>query len=404
MFSATCCIICHPLYLQQPVTILETVGARYRGIVTNLKVPYNERMNEALWALNKQSITQYQKMLEKLHDQGFSLEWTTLAKYIKFAGLGTPRQPERPKDELEQTVLTHLALDPKQTQGPRDFVSQVMQDYYPEGFQQHALGKTKAIRRTALTAIGPHKEWSMDGHDKLAAAGFPIYGIHDKWGGHHIYYQVLPSNHYTIIVRIVFLEAVKKNDYHEPQYFCQRHRKLTVSKECHFKAQLIVVQKYGTLVLFKVLYEHSWRPVFEKWGVNILDFYEKGLYGGTFFLADPIHDQLKNWIWYPLDNIYIRKQKEKKLPSSRKVVDFYEHPDQYSGQLSGVPVNPEVVNYLLVKAYSEGGTDLMHYVDQEFEPVAEEAYALIGSPQITLESAWIIFSRMLQIMGHTGVV
>ena len=85
-----------------------------------------------------------------------------------------------------------------------------MQDYDPEGFAQRAPGSKKVIHRTPLSAIGPHEEWSMDGHNKLAAYGFEIYGIHNKWGGLWVHYHVLPSNRYAIVIGIVFLEAVKK--------------------------------------------------------------------------------------------------------------------------------------------------------------------------------------------------
>ena len=89
----------------------------------------------------------------------------------------------------------------------RDKVAQVMQDHQPEGFAQRAPGR-KIIHRTPLHSLGPDEEWSMDGHDKLAKAGFGIYGIRDKFSGKYLYYRVLPSNRYAAVIGMVFLECI----------------------------------------------------------------------------------------------------------------------------------------------------------------------------------------------------
>lgn len=84
-----------------------------------------------------------------------------------------------------------------------------MQNYEPEGFAGRVPGK-KVIHRTPLVSLGPDEEWSMDGHDKLAKAGFGIYGIRDKFSGRFLHYRVVPSNRYAAVVGILFLECVVK--------------------------------------------------------------------------------------------------------------------------------------------------------------------------------------------------
>jgi hypothetical protein len=44
---------------------------------------------------------------------------------------------------------------------------------------------------------------------------------------------------------------------------------------------------------------------------------------------------------------------------------------------------------------SEDGLSRMWYVDEMFEPLAEEAYQAIGTPDIKLEMAWIVFGQMV---------
>lgn len=77
----------------------------------------------------------------------------------------------------------------------------------PEGFDRPQPHKKK-IHRTPLTALGPNHEWSGDGHDKLTAIGFPIYGIRDKWSGLWIGLWVLPNNRLKRAVAYCYLQVV----------------------------------------------------------------------------------------------------------------------------------------------------------------------------------------------------
>jgi hypothetical protein len=44
---------------------------------------------------------------------------------------------------------------------------------------------------------------------------------------------------------------------------------------------------------------------------------------------------------------------------------------------------------------SEDSLSCMQYVDETFEPLAEEAYQAIGTPNIKLEMACIVFRQMV---------
>ena len=69
----------------------------------------------------------------------------------------------------------------------------------------------KKVKRGVLVALGPHHEWSGDGHDKLAAIGFPIWGVRDKWSGKWLGLWVLPNN--RLKAAITFLYLLLINEY-----------------------------------------------------------------------------------------------------------------------------------------------------------------------------------------------
>ena len=68
-----------------------------------------------------------------------------------------------------------------------------MQKQDPEGFELRDPTSRK-IKRGVLVNLGPHEEWSGDGHDKLKQIGFPVYGIRDVWSGKWLGLWVMPNN------------------------------------------------------------------------------------------------------------------------------------------------------------------------------------------------------------------
>lgn len=77
----------------------------------------------------------------------------------------------------------------------------------PEGFAIREPTANKK-RRVALKHIGPHHEWSGDGHDKLAKIGFPIWGIRDCWSGKWLGLWVVPNNRYKVVIAYLYLKLV----------------------------------------------------------------------------------------------------------------------------------------------------------------------------------------------------
>ena len=77
----------------------------------------------------------------------------------------------------------------------------------PVGFElrePHA----KKVQRFALVSLGPHHEWSGDGHDKLMAIGFPVWGMRDKWSGNWLGIWVVPNNRLKATIVYLYLSLV----------------------------------------------------------------------------------------------------------------------------------------------------------------------------------------------------
>jgi hypothetical protein len=89
----------------------------------------------------------------------------------------------------------------------RDYVAEQMHIHEPQGFEIREPS-AKKIHRGTLTAIGPHHEWSGDGHDKLSAIGFPIWGIRDKWSGKWLGIWVVPNNRLKVVIAYLYLRLI----------------------------------------------------------------------------------------------------------------------------------------------------------------------------------------------------
>ncbi|KAK6966975.1 hypothetical protein R3P38DRAFT_2815563 [Favolaschia claudopus] len=279
-----------------------------------------------------------------------------------------------PDGEQTQLILDELANDPRQTRGPRvvkealnlaghkigrNKISDVMHTFEEEGFEKRdPKAQKKTVKRTPLTAVGPHEEWSMDGHDKMNEAGFGIYGIRDKWGGKFLHYRTLPSNRFADVIGVVFLECAKK---------------------------------YG--------------------GIPIQGSSDHGSEVRDAHAAQKTLRQTSNWIWFPLvqrsldtfcnqqNNHRVRRQDDKLLPSGGTPNQFCANPMKYNGVDCLIKVPAKNIDELLDEA-RETAREHMRYVDDDFDILACEAYEALNKPAITLQSAWVVFRAMVEQLNR----
>jgi hypothetical protein len=79
----------------------------------------------------------------------------------------------------------------------------------PHGFIRRAPGQ-KTIKRGQLCHMGPHHEWSADGHDKLKKIGFHIWGMRDCYSGYWLGAFVVPNNRHAETIAYLYLSVVLK--------------------------------------------------------------------------------------------------------------------------------------------------------------------------------------------------
>ncbi|KAH9838971.1 uncharacterized protein C8Q71DRAFT_746953 [Rhodofomes roseus] len=393
--------------------------------------PLNDWLAGVLRGYYKTNVTGYVEIRARLReDHGVDIGRTKVAEYLRTLGLSV-RKCQLPETEQTQLVVDEMERDPANANGPRwvkstlalkgvhiprSTVDRVMHAYAPQGFvDRHPLSRRKTLVRTPLTSVGPDEEWLIDGHDKLAHAGFGIYGIVDKWGGGKLQFNVLPSNRKAKACLVVYLRCAKERG-GVPVQVTSDHGSETGDIFAH---QTALRQKYApeldsdvipayryTSSPRNITVERQWRPLFQKWGVNVLAVYNAGRYSADFDAGNYMHGQLANWIWFPLmqreldawcnreNGQYIRHQPDKLLPSGAKRLDFYRTPAKWGGKPCLVPVPQAELERLLSKAEKEAEKD-MEYVDEEYEALAEEVHAAIGKPEITLDTAWIVFRQMV---------
>ena len=89
-----------------------------------------------------------------------------------------------------------------------DFVSRVMHEHDPEGFDKREP-TAKKIFRLPKYPIGIHERWSGDGHDKLYKIGFPAWGCADYATSRWLGGWIVPSNRMVEVVAYCFLCLVE---------------------------------------------------------------------------------------------------------------------------------------------------------------------------------------------------
>ena len=82
-----------------------------------------------------------------------------------------------------------------------------MRRHEPDGFTQREPLRKK-ISRQPLVSLGPHHQWSGDGHDKLSKIGFPIWAIRDQWSGKWLGMWVVLNNRLKTSIAYLYLSLV----------------------------------------------------------------------------------------------------------------------------------------------------------------------------------------------------
>ncbi|KIJ42543.1 hypothetical protein M422DRAFT_254322 [Sphaerobolus stellatus SS14] len=194
----------------------------------NCPPPRDETVEFLLRKYHRNGVTNRNILSELLKaEHSIQISPSTVARRLRKLGLRasgamTQALPESTKRQL---ILNELDKDPTSRKGPptikdeirqntgihltRDYINAEMHVLDPEGFIIGQPGSRKR-RRAQLVLLGPHHEWSGDGHDKLSQIGFPIWGIRDVWSGVWLGLWVLPNNRLKVAIGYLYLSLIRE--------------------------------------------------------------------------------------------------------------------------------------------------------------------------------------------------
>ncbi|KAJ7599776.1 hypothetical protein C8J56DRAFT_999559 [Mycena floridula] len=391
------------------------------------RAPPDEILRESLLKYAKMNLNRAQRLQALKDDHNYKVGRTTLNNHERRLGIPSGVIDEVASDLREGNGPNYVKskLKDKGLMVPRDTVRKVMHDYFPLGFEKRFPGQKKStIPHVGLTAIGPFHEISADGHEKLGALalkmgdiGLPIYGYKDKWSDVLVKLIVVPDCRTAAAVGHIYLDFVEEVGAVPIQLTTDKGSEIgwEYAFQCAFRdlfAPDIDPEVFAAFMALKSVHntiiEALWHWLREKSGKNLREYI---LIGKDKHFFDPnvqFHTPLFYWIFVPLVqasldefkeywNFHcVRPQHDKDMPSGHVPTHAFENPSLYGGLDCRVCVPQAAVDEMREYLTEEVGSRKEHlsWMSAEEQKMAEMLYARIGSPPITLENAWDVFSRM----------
>ncbi|KAJ7137293.1 hypothetical protein C8R46DRAFT_1322229 [Mycena filopes] len=346
----------------------------------------------------------------------------TLNKLEKRLNIGSVRRPP-PVEISRQAVIDKVSKDLLQLNGPvfvqtqlkrqglmipRDTVRGIMHNHSDSGFTLRFPGHRKTqIPCVGLSSLGVFHEVSADGHEKLSAQalqmgeiGLPIYGYKDKYSDNLLMLRLIPNSRTAAAGGHLYLDFIEETGCIPLQLTTDKGSEIgwqyafqTTLREAfapgidpHIFALFMVLKSVHNTVI-----EGFWRWLRVKMGLNLKLIILRGKQDRIFDSNVPFHPALFYWIFVPL----IQQELDEFREWSSHV---FEHPSHVGGLDCRIKIPQEAVAELREYLTEEVGSRDSHLrwpgVTVEFEALAEQAWAGIGSPKLLLESAWETFAQM----------
>ncbi|KAG6372147.1 hypothetical protein JVT61DRAFT_8557 [Boletus reticuloceps] len=392
----------------------------------------DERVAEILREYHRRNLTN-KRLISKLllAEHGIQMSEATVTRRRKLLGLHGSRTTSctLPVTIKRQLVLDQMAKDPARRQGPdlikegiafacgvhisRDFVTAEMRQHDPTGFELRDP-TVKKILRQPLVALGPHHEWSGDGHDKLSSIGFPIWGIRDKWSGKWLGLWVVPNNRLKTAIAYLYLTTIENvggmplqtttDCGSETTQVFGLANALREEFAPEYSANDLPPHRFLRSVK-NIVIERGWLRVRLQWGANVKIWWEEG--EGIYNSTDPLHYELVQWLWPKfiqeeldhlrerLNNHPTRFDASKRLPSGVSPNVAIALAAEYGGTNCLLPVDLTVIHHLKAAL---GGEKLLRFVSVEFADHAEMVFETLGIETITSDNIWDIFTKMLPLI------
>jgi hypothetical protein len=97
----------------------------------------------------------------------------------------------------------------------------------------------------------------------------------------------------------------------------------------------------------------------------------------------------------------VRKQKDKVMPSGHVPMNAFCNPAEFLGIQCKISVPLDVVQEMRALVIEDTGPR-EQWITDDFRNIADNAHAQIGSPALTLENSWEIFTAMSDVIHTLG--
>ncbi|KAJ8579873.1 hypothetical protein M405DRAFT_869891 [Rhizopogon salebrosus TDB-379] len=392
----------------------------------------NQLIQKILTQYHCDNITDRKKISRLLKaEHGIIMSEATVARRRRQFGLLGSSQLTRslPDSTKRQLVLDQLAQDPLHRRGPRlvreaivadtgnlltrEYMMNEMRQHEPDGFAQREPSRKK-ISRQPLVSLGPHHQWSGDGHDKLSKIGFPIWAIRDQWSGKWLGMWVVPNNHLKTTIAYLYLSLVYKiggmplqtttdcgSETTEVYGFANALREIF---SLNLSTDELPAHRFLKSV-HNITIERGWLRVRVQWGDNVKVFWEAGeeIYNDM----DPRQYSLVQWLWprliqqeldklkHRLNTHTVRYDRDKLLPSGVSPNIAMSLHEDYNAENCLQLVDRDVIKNLMEEI---AGEDLIRFVDSEYSAAACLIFDNLGFTVLTFENVWQVFSAMLPLV------
>ncbi|KAJ7477358.1 hypothetical protein FB451DRAFT_1557170 [Mycena latifolia] len=383
------------------------------------------------------------------HDFDLTIGKTKLYALRKRLGIESVKNSagKRTEEETRQTVIDLKQSDVAggwgvtQTKGrlanvgvliPRDSLREILHNEFDAEFESRFVGKKKPQKhRTPLKALGPWHQEHSDGHEKLSEQGLdigigihlPIYASKDQWSSFlhalllmpnvrtgnaiaHYYLDLVEARNFTISMQLTTDQGSEVNEMHKiheqlrdevaPELHHEKRElpnAISAAHLCSHHRRSPESPAFGDVVPPEYPHgvkqsstnntpiESLWRWLRDGDGHSTKLVLQEGAATGIFLPNDEIHRQTFYWLFVPLI--------QEGLDNFREY--WNAHTLQKSkGKKNAYGSEGKLVTVLLVS--------ILKLSDASAKPTVAEAdgvYVDLGSPQIILPTAWVVFQQVV---------
>ncbi|KAJ7203092.1 hypothetical protein GGX14DRAFT_570351 [Mycena pura] len=404
--------------------------------INNGTKPPDDILEPALRDFARRQLSVKTRLAELSRKYGYVITKNTLGKLNRQFNIPSVRHPPPlpvitalVADKIDEDVLglhgpTTIQRQIARETGipvPRDTVRILAHACDPAGPERRFPGRKKKLKpRGQLKAVGIMEEVHCDGHEKLGAkalmmgdVGIAIYAFRDHTGE----VRVRHSRSGNPLIGHVYLDFVERTGKTPIQltFDCGtetgRMKALHEELRRQLLPELTEFERPPTVAMKStdnIPIESCWSYWQDYCGRNIKAVILHGHANGWFASANRNHVHLFQWLWSRIVQTHLnafqdywnttprRRQVEKLLPTAApEMVAAY--PEEHQLEDCGIPVPKDLIQQLRMHL-ALPREEVMRWVPDDFDVLAEAAYDAIGAPTLNFRTGWDTFKEMIVLI------